>query len=79
MLTLEMAIQKIRQFTPEQRNQVIKFIEFLEFESNHQQENTNPEINTDQEQEFFELAGIWENKNITTESLRQEAWSRNKP
>ncbi len=76
MLTLEMAIQKIRQFTPEQRNQVIKFIEFLEFQSNHQQKNTNPEINMHQDQDFFELAGIWENKNITTESLRQEAWSR---
>ncbi len=79
MLTLEMAIQKIRQFPPEQRNQVIKFIEFLEFQSNHQQKNTNPEINTHQDQDFFELAGIWEKRSITTESLRQEAWSRDKP
>lgn len=33
MLTLEMAIQKIQQFSPEQRNKVIEFIEFLEFQS----------------------------------------------
>jgi predicted 3-demethylubiquinone-9 3-methyltransferase (glyoxalase superfamily) len=34
MLTLEMAIQKIQQFPPEQRNQVIQFVEFLEFQAN---------------------------------------------
>ena len=28
----------------------------------------------DDEQDFFSLAGIWENRNITTESIRQEAW-----
>ena len=33
--------------------------------------NTN--ISND-EQDFFSLAGIWENRNITTESIRQEAW-----
>jgi len=33
MLTLEMAIQKIYQLPSEQQNQLIKFIEFLEFQS----------------------------------------------
>ena len=37
MLTLEMAIQKIRQLTPEQQQKVIEFIEFLEFQT--QREN----------------------------------------
>jgi hypothetical protein len=31
MITLEMAIAKIKQLPPEQRNEVIKFVEFLEF------------------------------------------------
>ena len=31
MLTLEMAIRKIKQLTPEQQQKVIEFIEFLEF------------------------------------------------
>ncbi|MBE9259413.1 MULTISPECIES: DUF2281 domain-containing protein [Aphanizomenonaceae] len=31
MITLEMAIAKIKQLPLEQRNEVIKFIEFLEF------------------------------------------------
>ena len=33
MLTLEMAIQKIRDFPPEQQNKAIAFIEQLEFQS----------------------------------------------
>ncbi|MBP0030646.1 hypothetical protein PN466_00170 [Roseofilum reptotaenium CS-1145] len=33
MLTLEMAIQKIRDFPPEQQHQVIEFIERLELRS----------------------------------------------
>lgn len=32
-----MAIQKIQQFTPEQQNKVIEFIEFLEFQGDRQQ------------------------------------------
>jgi hypothetical protein len=78
MLTLEMAIQKIQQFTPEQRNKVIEFIEFLEFQSS-QTENIDQQTNKpDTEQAFFELAGLWENKEITTESLRAEAWREEK-
>jgi len=29
---------------------------------------------SDDEQEFCSLAGLWENRNVTTESIRQEAW-----
>jgi hypothetical protein len=71
-----MAIQKVRKFPPEQQSKVIYFIECLEFQSNRQPKNNDPEINNHQEQEFFEIAGIWENKDITTESLRLKAWSR---
>lgn len=75
MLNLEMAIQKIREFTPDQQNKAIAFIQFLDFQSNQQPKNTNPEINTRQEPDFFEIAGIWSNKDITAESLRLKAWS----
>ncbi|NMG59698.1 DUF2281 domain-containing protein, partial [Geitlerinema sp. P-1104] len=73
MLTLETAIQKIKQFSSEQRNQVIQFIEFLDFAANQTttvQESPSPEA----EEAFFELAGIWEDKDITAESLRAKAW-----
>jgi hypothetical protein len=78
MLTLEMAIQKIQQLPPEQRKQVIQFIEFLDFKSS-QSQAIDPQNHTpDPEEAFFELAGLWENKDITAESLRAEAWRENK-
>ncbi len=72
MLSLETAIQKIQQFTPEQRHQVIQFVEFLDFASN--QATTPQPLQPDVESEFFELAGMWKNQDITVESLRAEAW-----
>ena len=46
MLTLEMAIQKIREFPPEQQNKAIAFIEQLEFQSNR---GANAQISQDPE------------------------------
>lgn len=43
MLTLEMAIQKIYQLPSEQQNQLIKFIEFLEFQS-RESDHTSKEL-----------------------------------
>jgi hypothetical protein len=74
MLTLEMAIQKIQQLPPEQQRKAIAFIECLEVQSNQPPKNNDPEINNNQEQDFFALAGIWENKDIITESLRLKSW-----
>ncbi len=34
-------------------------------------------IISDNEQDFFSLAGLWENRNITAESIRQQAWREN--
>jgi predicted ATPase len=36
MLTLELAMAKIHQLTPEQREEVIKFIEFIDYKYNQQ-------------------------------------------
>lgn len=46
MLTLEMAIQKIQQFSPEQRNEVIKFIEFIDFKTNQDSLNKTATLET---------------------------------
>lgn len=73
MLSLEMAIQKIQQFSPEQRNQVIQFVEFLDFSSSHATQFPQS-AQPGTESAFFELAGMWKNKDITVESLRAEAW-----
>jgi hypothetical protein len=76
MLSLELAIQKIQQFPAEQRNQVIQFVEFLDFTSS--QATTTPEPDPDPDAAFFELAGMWESKDITAESLRAAAWRETK-
>jgi Protein of unknown function (DUF2281) len=43
MLTLEVAIQKIRQLPPESQKQVFQFIEFLEFKANDPDETPTEE------------------------------------
>lgn len=77
-VSLEIAIKKVKQFSPEQQNKVIEFIELLDFQGDREQKKPNPDIHTHKEPDFFELAGLWESKEITTESLRQEAWNRDK-
>ena len=78
MLSLELAIQKIQTFNPAQRRQVIEFVAFLDFQSREYQENIVSTIDPDENQDFFDFAGIWENKDITTESLRIGAWRTEK-
>lgn len=58
MLTLEMAIQKIKQFTPEQQQKVIEFIEFLELQT--QREN---QANLLDEKTIEEIIQIFEQEN----------------
>lgn len=81
MLSLEAAIEKIKQLTPEQQQEVFKFVEFIDFKQ--QQENkienkvVSSQIREKQEQEnFFSMAGIWENREIDINSLRQQAWRK---
>ena len=76
MLTLEMAIQKIQHFSPEQRNKVIEFIEFIEFQASQTKTIEQKKDDSNQEQSFFELAGIWEEKNITLADIRKDAWGK---
>jgi Protein of unknown function (DUF2281) len=74
MLSLEIAIQKIQQLPPEQQKKVIEFVEFLEFQADRQQQEQQPKTSTQQEQDFLALAGIWEGKNITLDTIRKDAW-----
>lgn len=50
MLTLEMAIQKIKELPPEQQNQAIAFIQFLDFQSN---QGANEQISQEPEKISF--------------------------
>ncbi len=75
MTTLEMAIKKIQQFTPEQLVKICEYIDFLEFQAN-QQKQTPLAKAPQQKQDFFAAAGIWEEKNITLEQIRKDAWGK---
>lgn len=55
----ELIIKTFQQLSPENQQEVIDFAEKL---ADHKEED------------FFALAGIWENREITTESLRKTAW-----
>ena len=56
MITLEMAIQKIQQFSPKQRNEVIKFIEFIDFKTNQDSPNKTATILETSKISFAEAA-----------------------
>ncbi len=53
-----------------------KILTSLDFVNSVEIVEDKPTI-SDEEQDFFYLAGLWENRDITTESLRQEAWREN--
>ena len=60
MLTPETVLQKIKQLSLEQQKQIFELIESFD----KQQEET---------EDFFAIAGIWKDRDITTKTLRQEA------
>jgi hypothetical protein len=57
----------------EKAQMLLKIISALDFVNSVEVIEDNTNI-SDHEQDFFSLAGIWENRNVTTESIRQEAW-----
>jgi hypothetical protein len=38
------------------------------------EEITDHSSESEDDQDFFAMAGLWENKNITIDSIRQKAW-----
>lgn len=53
----------------------LDFVSILEIED-VEGSSTNGEDGASREAEFFAAAGIWEDREITTESLRALAWPR---
>ena len=51
----------------EKAQMLLKIISALDFVN-------SVEVVEDNTQNFFDLAGIWEDRDITTDSIRQEAW-----
>ncbi|WP_353932796.1 hypothetical protein WJM97_09480 [Okeanomitos corallinicola TIOX110] len=57
----------------EKAEMLLKIISALDFVNSVEVVEDNTNI-ADNQQDFFALAGMWENRNITTESIRQQAW-----
>lgn len=53
-----------------------KILTSLDFVNSVEIVEDQPTI-SDEEPDFFSLAGLWENRDISTESIRQEAWREN--
>jgi hypothetical protein len=52
---------------------LLKIISALDFVNSVEVVEDNTNI-ADNQQDFFALAGMWETRNITPESIRQKAW-----
>jgi hypothetical protein len=57
---------------PEKAQMLSEFLRALDFVNSV--EIREEKLNISQEEDFFQLAGLWENRDLTTESIRQEAW-----
>jgi hypothetical protein len=58
---------------PEKAQMLSEFLRSLDFVNSVQIREEKLSI-SQQEEDFFQLAGLWENRDLTTESIRQEAW-----
>jgi hypothetical protein len=58
---------------PEKAQMLSEFLRALDFVNSVQIREEKLSI-SQQEEDFFQLAGLWENRDLTTESIRQEAW-----
>ncbi len=57
----------------EKAEMLLKIISALDFVNSVEVVEDNTNI-ADNQQDFFALAGMWETRSITTESIRQQAW-----
>jgi hypothetical protein len=59
----------------EKAQMLLTIISALDFVNSVEVIEDNKTI-SDHEEDFFSLAGLWDTRNITTESIRQEAWRK---
>ncbi len=62
----ELMMIKFKQLSPEKQQELLDFAEFLE--------QKTEQLIDKKEEDFFAIAGIWENRKINSNSLRQVAW-----
>jgi hypothetical protein len=55
--------------------ELLKALDFVEFIKTNDEEETDLSAETETA-DFFSLAGLWEGREITLESIRQQVWPR---
>ena len=73
METITLKITNKRKF-----QHFLNFIKDLDYVEVLGKEPTKKKKNTLTENDFFALAGMWENRNISAEDLRAKAWPKRK-
>jgi hypothetical protein len=63
----------VRVANKEKAEMLSQILTALDFVNSVEIIEENPSL-ADDEQEFFAMAGLWENRTITIDSIRQEAW-----
>jgi len=56
--------------------ELLKSLDFVDSVYTINKEVDTPIANEDDSLDFFSMAGIWEDREITLESIRQKAWRR---
>ncbi|MGY6528972.1 MAG: DUF2281 domain-containing protein [Cyanobacterium sp.] len=62
----ELMIKAFRKLPPDKQKELLDFADYLE--------QKNQELTKNRENNFFSLAGIWENREINSEILHNKAW-----
>ena len=67
-------INKLDLLTEEKLNNVEMFIQFLIYEKPLGEKLIQRKKNKKNDNDFFEICGIWQDRNIDVNSLRKKAW-----
>ncbi len=63
---------------PQKASKLVEYLRACDFVNSIQtkdnDEKTGTQENIPESTDFFSAAGLWENRNITVDSLRQRAW-----
>lgn len=56
--------------------ELLKALDFVDLVKTSSEEELDSEPSQDKVTDFFSMAGLWENRDINLETVRQQAWPR---
>lgn len=73
MSIAETIYQHVKALSDDQALEVLHFVEFLETKQSIEKKTPHP-IQHEAEGDFFDEAGIWQNRDINQDTIRAQAW-----